>query len=157
MSLWRIATEGREFRANDLTGTGAERSGGRWNRPGLAVVYTSSSIALACLETVVHLGAAGLPLNRYLVRIDVPDDVWQAQELRTRDALPPEWDAIPEGSTSLDVGDAWLRSRRSALLAVPSVVVPEELNVLLNPAHPDAARISAHTLRRWHYDGRLTG
>lgn len=153
--LWRIATDTPEYEAHDLGGKGAEKTGGRWNRPGRPVVYSASSVALACLETVVHLNAAGLPLNRFLVRIEVPDELWQARRTLTPADLPVGWSAIPEGKVSLDIGDGWLQDARTALLAVPSVIVPEESNVLINPLHPQAAGIHAAKVRPWFYDQRL--
>jgi RES domain-containing protein len=153
--LWRIATDAREYEAHDMTGKGAEKTGGRWNRPGRPVVYTATSISLACLETVVHLNADDLPLNRFLVRIDVPDDIWNGRQILALPNLPIGWTALPEGKVSLDIGDAWLNAGSSALLVVPSVIVPEECNVLVNPLHPDAADISACKVRQWFYDHRL--
>jgi RES domain-containing protein len=111
---------------------------------------------LACLETVVHFKASGLPLNRHLVRFDVPDDVWAAPE--AFDLVHyVGWDAQPAGMVSLDFGDAWAAQQRSTLLRVPSVVVPEENNILLNPVHPDFARVSSTKLRRFDYDARIQG
>jgi RES domain-containing protein len=137
-----------------LSGEGARRSGGRWNRVGTPLVYTSGSIALACLETLAHLAAGDLPLNRYLVKVEVPDALWKAAEI-----FDPKnhvgWDAIPTGRVSLDAGDAWAAARTSALLTVPSVIVPEERNILINPAHPDTTQLRAIKLRRWTYDPRL--
>ena len=155
VSLWRIANDARDYEADDLSGKGAAISGGRWNRPGLPVVYTASNVSLACLETVVHLNSSGLPLNRFLVRIDVPDDVWAARTILPADELPGGWSAVPEGKVSLDVGDRWLKGRKTALLGVPSVVVPEEWNVLINPRHPAAKKIKAVKARPWFYDGRF--
>jgi RES domain-containing protein len=155
VALWRIAMASRTLPATDLGGRGAERSGGRWNNPGRPVVYASSSIALACLETVVHFNAGGLPLNRELVHIEVPDDVWAARLVRTAAELPRGWDEMPAGPVSAEVGNAWLDGLHSALLVVPSAIVPEEFNVLLNPRHAWAARLTAAVLRRWSYDGRL--
>lgn len=155
-SLWRIATDTPDYTADDLTGNGAELTGGRWNRKGSAVLYTSTNIALACLETVVHLNASGgLPLNRYLVEIDVPDSQWRLRRLKSPSSLPVGWDAEPPGAVSLDVGTDWLSIGTSLLLAVPPVIVPEEVNVLINPRHPAAAAISAIKHRRWLYDPRL--
>lgn len=153
ISVWRIATDAPGYTADDLTGTGAKLSGGRWNRPGNALIYCASNISLAVLETFVHLKAGSLPLNRYLVELAIPDDVWG----RAISLLPPAigWDAIPTGKTSLDEGDRWLKSNASALLIVPSVIVGEERNVLINPLHPDTARIAAHKRRKWGYDPRL--
>jgi RES domain-containing protein len=154
VSVWRIATDAPDYTADDLSGEGASRSGGRWNRAGTPVLYASGSIALACLETVVHLGADDLPLNRYLVRIDIPDAVWAAAlQLDARKNVG--WDAIPVGRISLNAGEAWAASRRSALFVVPSAIVPEEPNILISPLHADVARIRAHKLRRWTYDARL--
>jgi RES domain-containing protein len=155
ISLWRIATDAREYEAHDLGGRGAEASGGRWNRPGGAMVYTATSVSLACLETVVHLNADDLPLNRVLVHIAVPGAVWSARQALSAAELPIGWSAIPEGKVPLDIGDAWLKSASSALLAVPSAIVPEEFNVLINPAHAAAAAITATKTRPWFYDGRL--
>lgn len=155
ITLWRIGVDAPAYEAHDLGGKGAERSGGRWNRPGRPLVYASTSIALACLETVVHLGGGDLPLNRYLVRIDVPGEVWTRRIVRESHDLPLGWDAVPEGKVSLDLGDAWLRGLDSALLVVPSAIVPEEANVLINPVHPQAATLQAMKRRRWLYDGRL--
>jgi RES domain-containing protein len=75
-SVWRIATDTPGYTADDLTGAGAKISGGRWNRAGNAMLYCSSNISLAVLETFVHLKAGGLPLNRYLVELTIPDEVW---------------------------------------------------------------------------------
>lgn len=83
VSLWRIATDTTDYEADDLSGRGAELTGGRWNRKGTPVVYTASTPSLACLEAVVHLGASALPLNRFLVRIDVPDDVFGVRSQRS--------------------------------------------------------------------------
>src|SRR5437763_13633524 len=69
---WRIAPDTPDYTADDLTGEGARQSGGRWNRVGTPMVYASGSIELACLETIVHLRAGDLPLNRYLVQIELP-------------------------------------------------------------------------------------
>jgi RES domain-containing protein len=119
------------------------------------VVYASETRALACLETVVHLNASGLPLNRYLVEVSIPDDVWSAAQIETAASLKVGWDATPAGRVSVAFGTDWLRSRTSALLVVPSVIVPEESNVLINPNHPDAGRITALKVRNWLYDPRL--
>ncbi|HEY5797399.1 MAG TPA: RES family NAD+ phosphorylase [Bosea sp. (in: a-proteobacteria)] len=153
--LWRIATDTKAYTAEDMSGTGAKISGGRWNEVGVGLVYSSGSRALACLETVVHLNAGGLPFNRYLVEIDVPDDVWQAAKTADPSTLPVGWDAEPAGLESIRYGSAWVAGIGSALLLVPSVIVPEERNALINPLHPDAAKIKAHKVRRWLYDPRL--
>jgi RES domain-containing protein len=155
ISLWRIAADTPGYTADDLSGKGALVQGGRWNRKGTPAVYASSSIALACLETLVHLAAAGLPLNRYLVRIDVDDATWAAREKLK--APKVGWDAIPPGRVSIDSGEKWLAARACVLFEVPSVVVPEETNVIVNPRHPDARKLRAAKLRKWTYDARFGG
>ena len=153
-ALWRISVEAPTYTASDLSGKGAETTGGRWNAKGTSVVYSSTSIALAALETLVHFSAGSLPLNRYLVRIEVPEKVWkQAACLNPKNI--PGWDALPPGKSSVDWGQSWLLSGTSALAFVPSVIVPEENNCLINPSHADAALITAHVLRKWLYDSRI--
>jgi RES domain-containing protein len=115
-SVWRIATDTPSYQAHDLSGTGAKLSGGRWNAPGLAALYTSENRALACLETLVHLNSSGLPLNRYLVEIMIPDKIWQLAEHLTADNLAVGWEAEPPGQVSIGFGSRWLKEARSALL-----------------------------------------
>ena len=154
-SVWRIATDTRDYEADDLTGAGAKITGGRWNEPGIPMLYAAASRALACLETVVHLNAGGLPLNRYLVEIEVPDGIWAAAEIAEAASLDVGWDASPAGRVSISFGSRWAMSRRSLLLFVPSVIVPEENNILINPEHPDLSRLRARKVRKWLYDPRL--
>lgn len=151
--LWRIAVETPAYPASDLSGTGARITGGRWNSKGSPVVYCSTSIALATLETVHYLRGGGLPFNRYLVRIAIPDVVWDARQVL--EPFPGGWDAIPAGLAGKRAGDGWIAAGKSALLLVPSVIVPDEYNVLLNPRHADAAAVTASTVRRWSYDPRF--
>jgi RES domain-containing protein len=153
--LWRIGVDTPTYQADDLSGKGAEATGGRWNARGTPVVYASQTRALAALETLVHLNAGGLPLNRYLVAIEVSDATWSAAETLEASSLPVGWDAEPPDLVSIAAGTAWLTSNRSALLVAPSVIVPEEFNVLINPGHPDSRSITATKVRRWLYDPRL--
>ncbi len=157
VTVWRIASDTRLYEADDLSGAGAKATGGRWNDVGDAVVYTSETQALACLETVVHLNAGGLPLNRYLVAVTIPVELWAAaRTVRVAD-LPVGWDAEPAGRVSVRLGSEWLRSGASAVLRVPSVVVPDEYNVLINPGHLGSRGVRAVKVRKWVYDPRLRG
>lgn len=153
--VWRIAPDTPDYGADDLSGKGAEKTGGRWNRKGVAMVYCSSSIALACLETLVHLsGPDPLPFNRYLVRVAIPPSIWQHRSILT----PAEhvgWDAEPPGKVSTDWAGDWAESGRSLIAQVPSVIVPEEANILINPRHRDAKRLRTRKVRRWTYDPRF--
>jgi RES domain-containing protein len=157
MRLWRIAAETRRHAADDLSGTGAAQHPGRWNDDGQPALYTAPTIALAVLETAAHVHDAGLPLNRYLVRIDVPDVVWAAREVLDVAALPPSWAAIPAGRVSVQAGADWLRGLRAAILEVPSVIVPEEAAALVNPLHPDAKTLSARVVRLFEYNRLFRG
>jgi RES domain-containing protein len=154
-TVWRIATDTASWQADDLSGAGAKATGGRWNETGIAMVYASETRALACLETIVHLNAGGLPFNRYLVELTIPDEVWGNAQVATANGLRVGWDAEPAGLVSIQFGTAWVRAGGSALLLVPSVIVPEECNVLVNPAHADSARITSVKQRKWLYDPRL--
>ena len=151
MKLWRIAAETRKYAANDLSGGGAAVSPGRWNDEDEPVVYCAPTIAMAVLETAAHVDDAALPLNKYLVEIDVPDGVWLRREEVNIASLPVTWAAIPAGRASVTFGSNWLTSLRSPLLLVPSVIVPEEPIALINPAHADSARISAKVIRLFEY------
>lgn len=153
--VYRIATDALAYEADDMAGKGAELTGGRWTEEGVPVVYAAENRSLACLETVVHLAAAGLPLNRYLVEVAIPDAVWDAARRETKESLPVGWDARPAGRASVAFGTAWLRGRASAVLLVPSVIVIEEFCVLINPAHPACADVVASKKRLWLYDRRL--
>ncbi len=155
-TVWRIATDTKSYEADDLSGAGAKNTGGRWNAVGDPLVYTSETQALACLETVVHLNAGGLPLNRYLVSVTIPAAVWVGARTETPGSLPVGWDADPSGRASIQFGTTWIRSVASALLRVPSVIVPDDYNVLINPLHPDSRAIIAVKIRKWVYDPRLT-
>jgi RES domain-containing protein len=153
--LWRIAAITPDYSADDLHGKGAQSGGGRWNRAGTLMVYCSSSIALACLETIVHYRVkTPLPLNRYLVRIDVPEEHY---DKRTVFVLKdhPGWEVEPAGLVSIDWGTSWAQGNAALLAEVPSVIVPEETNLLINPRHPDIAQLHATLVRQWLYDSRL--
>lgn len=121
------------------------------------MVYAATSIALATLETAAHVDIGGLPLNRYVVELDVPADVWSKRVVFAVNKLPTAWNAVPAGRASIEVGSAWLQKARTAVAVVPSVIVPEELVALINPRHPDASRVSATSLRRFEYDSLFRG
>jgi RES domain-containing protein len=150
--LWRIAGDGPDYEAHELTGKGAEQAGGRWNRVGSPVVYASTTISLAALETLVNFTSSGIPMNRFLVSVDVPDKIWSCREAIM--TPPVGWTATPPGKVSVELGENWLKRRSSALLLVPSVIVHEEYNVLVNPRHPHCSEIRAHKIRPWVYDLR---
>lgn len=120
-----------------FSGEGARIAGGRWNRPGEAVVYASASLALAAIETFVHLGEDALHIGFVHFRIEIPDEVG----IRHCRRPPPVWRAEPPQESGMRYGSRWLRQGRTAVLEVPSAIVPSEMSYLLNPAHPDFRRI----------------
>ena len=153
MFLWRIAAVTADFDANDLDGQGAEKNGGRWNEKGTPLVYTSIAASTAMLEVIAHINAPAM--NRYLIRIEVPDDLWHG---RIQMLKPPlGWDAVPDSIVSRKVGQQFVANAQHPLLVVPSVIVPEDHNVLINPRHPDAGRIEVDLdgSRKLSFDLRL--
>jgi len=151
--VWRIATEAEGYPAHDTSGAGAERDGGRWNPMGVPLLYASESRALACLETLVHLDDR-LPLNRFLVELRIPEDAWERRTVFEKDGRAG-WDAEPAGETSIVWGEDWAKKRASLVAVVPSVIVPEEDNVLINPMHEAIESVTSTTVRKWLFDLRL--
>jgi RES domain-containing protein len=151
LTAWRIFQPRHAGAA--FTGAGARLYGGRRNSKGVAVVYTSQSLALAALELLVHLHAAQI-LERYRVTPVTFDpelvrDVDRAQ-------LPRNWRADPAPARLRAIGDRWVAGNESAVLCVPSAVIETEFNFLLNPAHADFARLVIGKSRPFRFDPRLT-
>lgn len=135
-----------------FSGEGARRHGGRWNGAGTELVYTAQSESLAMLELLVHLQASDLLAAYVTIRVDFDD----AQvEALSASALPARWRASPAPSRLQALGDRWVRERRSAVLRVPSALVPRESNYLLNPNHPEFTRLVRGEPVRCDFDPRL--
>jgi RES domain-containing protein len=147
--LWRIA---RRPYALDRLGTGARDTGGRWNSPGTAVIYTSATITIAALERLVHV-AGVVPADLVVVRVELPD-TYSSESPALAD-LPGDWNAIPPRPGSMGFGTRWARENRSLVLYVPSVVIPEDLNGVINPTHPEFDRVNMTIKRAFHYDPRI--
>jgi RES domain-containing protein len=126
---------------------------GRWHPRGMRVVYTSSSLALAVLESVVNAGRDSLPEDLIRIEIEVPDRL-TIERVSAAD-LPSNWRAYPAPPELASLGESWAREMRTPVLQVPSALVPEEANFLLNPAHPSAADIEVVTARSFVFDPRL--
>ena len=139
--------------ANDLSGKGAERSGGRWNSKGTALLYTSASRALCTTEIAVHTPLGNLPLDYKLISIDIPDEI-QIQELAAAD-LPADWKSIPHAHSTQQAGDRFVSEGIFAVLKVPSVVVQDEFNYLINPVHKDSRKIIITAIESFNFDERL--
>lgn len=147
--VWRLVTA--RFAETALSGEGARRYGGRWNRKGVPVVYTSSTLSLAMLEMLVQ----DQPLRaRYtMIPVDIPSGL-EIERLDI-DLLPANWRAPAALETLRRIGSDWTAGLTSAVLAVPSAVIPFEINYLLNPQHPDFAQITSGEPRELITDLRL--
>lgn len=148
ITAWRIC----KTRHAPFDGTGARLVGARWNSAGRAVIYAADSFAGAILEVLAHaIRPRTLPGAHHAVRIDVPHDV---AEVLTPASLPG-WD-VRGSAAAVIMGDLWLRQQRSAVLVVPAVPArPVGRNVLINPEHPDIARITVSAPFAVPWDERL--
>jgi RES domain-containing protein len=139
----------RRFVGAAFSGEGARRFGGRWNSPGVSVVDTSSSISLAILEWRAHLTQWPAP-SSIIIRIEFDAGlVWSPAK------LPGNWKRWPCTKTTAAVGDDWARSGKSAVLKLPSAIVPTEFNYVLNPAHRDFGKIKLGRPQLFKADPRL--
>ncbi len=139
--------------ANDLSGKGAEISGGRWNSKGTALVYTSASRALCTTEIAVHTPLGNLPTNYNLVSIEIPDEI-RIQYFHATD-LPDNWKSLPHSHSTQEIGDRFVAGGIFPVLRVPSVVVQDEFNYLINPLHPDSSKIKIKSIEPFSFDERL--
>jgi RES domain-containing protein len=147
MRAWRLAPS----RYPPFDGEGARLFGGRWNSPGVPLVYLADSLALAVLETLVHLGREHLPDDLLAHRVELPDETMEALE-----TVPADWLADPLRRQTRRFGDAWVREERSLALRVPSAVIPQEFNLLLNPRHPRAGELRTVDEHPFTLDPRLS-
>jgi RES domain-containing protein len=146
---WRIVKA--KHATTAFSGEGAARTGGRWNSRGVLAVYTSSTQALAALETLVHLNPPVF-FKFVVFRLHFDDGLMEKIPLRS---LPADWQGEPPPPSTKTIGDAWVRGMRSAVLVLPSVIIPGESNYLLNPAHPDFKHISVGKPEPFAFDPRL--
>jgi RES domain-containing protein len=142
MILWRISNYA------DLAGKGGLIVPGRWHRQGFAIVYCCDHPSTALLEILVHMDLDDLPLHFQLLKIQVPEDI--ALETVEIDAAE-----INDNDLTRQKGSNWLEDRSSCLLKVPSIILPEAGNVLINPQHADAARLVIENVARYPFDSRL--
>ena len=147
MLLWRISNYA------TLEGRGGLLASARWHTQGRSMVYLGETPAGALTEVLVHLELelADLPKTYKLLKAEAPEDL--AVRTITETDLPADWKENLTATRTM--GDEWLASRATALLRVPSVIVPETYNVLLNPEHPDAARVKVLSYREYPWDERL--
>ena len=153
MKVYRVERE--KYLKTTLTGRGASMSKGyRWNSLNTRLVYTSENRALAMLEVSVHLDLSeDLPADRYYVEIEIPGDI-TILEVKIED-LPGDWDAKPPTITTQIIGDDFVFQNEAAILKVPSSIVSQEFNYLINPNHPDAKRIKVINKIPMKFDNRF--
>jgi len=151
VTAWRIAK--RKHARAAFTGEGARLFGGRWNSPGLAVVYTAQSQSLAALEMLVHLESPELLANYILFEVGIDESLISRVELSQ---LPKNWRVDPPPANVRAMGDSWLVGGASAVLRVPSALVPGENNFLLNPHHKDFPKLHVGKPLPFRFDPRLT-
>jgi RES domain-containing protein len=151
ISVWRI--DKKEHSASSFSGEGAFVCGGRWSPRGVRAVYAAQSLALAALEKFVHLQGAAGAMGFVSFRIDVPESV----KVRHLDPahLPRDWRGVPAPASTQAVGAAWARKGDSAILRVPSVLIPSEYDYLLNPLHADFKSLRISAPEPFHFDQRM--
>ena len=151
MIAWRICKRVRARTAFD--GEGARLYPGRWNDKGVPMVYCADSLALACLEVFVHLDPDDLPDDLVSIRVEIPDGV--AIDDVDPSTLPRGWRKVPGPASLRAIGGEWVARASAVALRVPSAVIPEQRNVLLNPRHPDMTRVVTGLPRKFTFDPRL--
>ena len=148
--FWRIA---KKRYALDRMCEGSRLNGGRWNKPGFGALYVASSIELAALEKFVHTSGIA-PRDLVLVAVNVPDDsglIGQAD----LSSLPKGWNAMPVSDEAQAFGTTWLTETEQLALLVPSVVIPEAMNAIVNPGHPRYGEVTMTVVRPFDYDPRM--
>ena len=148
--VWRVVKG--KYGGEAFSGEGALKYGGRWNSIGTSMVYTSESLSLAALEILT--GGISTPLLGSYVKIPIDFDT-SFIELFASAALPKEWTNYPPSIKTQKIGDMWVKESRSVALKVPSVVIREEFNYLINQVHPDFKKISIGKPEAFSFDKRL--
>lgn len=152
MELYRITQE--RF-SEDLSGNGSRLFGGRWNSEGFFALYTSVTRSMALLETLAHAPAKMLNSNNYqLITLSVPDNIVAEEILLS--SLPEGWNAVDTPLFTKHIGDKFLNDKISLMLAVPCVLMPEEINYVVNPLHKDFRKVKILHKRRIRFDKRIT-
>lgn len=152
MLIYRIDRKKRQH--NTLSGIGAEIYGGRWNLPGTRAVYCAGSRSLAILEMLVHMDMKHVPNDRIIVKIEVPNE--KLIQYYDRKNLPPNWNKFPYKHNSQQVFSDWINLEDvGPVLALPSAVVPEEWNFIINPLHQKMNKIRVVEVQPLAIDERL--
>jgi RES domain-containing protein len=149
MRCWRIAIE---EAALDRSCEGAKQSGGHWHQPGVAALYAAETVELAVLEKFVH--CKGDEEGLVLVAIDLPDDPALGWDVPTAE-LPPGWDKLPSSDAAVAFGTEFLRAATHLYMRIPSTIVQEGGNLVINPRHPAYAQVGMKVARSFSFDPRM--
>ena len=149
MLVWRISSAA----WSELGGEGARLAGGRWNSPGTPVVYMSATLSLAALELFVHLDPEDDPNDLIAGSAEIPPTL-EIEYIRVK-RLTREWRQYPAPEALAEIGTQWVGRGKTPILCVPSAVIPQERNYLLNPAHADFGRIRVNDPVPFHLDPRM--
>jgi len=151
VTVWRICRA--KYAADAFSGGGGLRYGARWHCKGTRIVYTAGSLSLAALEYFVNLAAGPITEPLAAIPAEIPDSVHVVSV--GREELPENWREHPIPAQTRRVGTEWVEKGQSAVLAVPSVVIPSERNYLLNPAHAEFGKIRVGKPERFGFDSRM--
>lgn len=147
MIVYRLS---RKSYSADLSGKGAELSGGRWNSKGVAMIYTGQNVSLCMVEVAVHLPFGIVPVDYELITIEIPDNEIQELELNDFDWKSPQTMEITQA-----LGDEFVRKSEKLVLKVPSAVIQNEFNFLINPKHPKIKKLKIKSIVSFAFDKRL--
>jgi RES domain-containing protein len=150
--IWRICEA--TFAQSAFSGEGASIVGGRWNSKGKRMVYTAEHLSLAILEVFVHLNTPNMERDFFVaIKAEIPDDL--NVEYMNIDGLSLDWYLSGSKSSLQAVGNEWIDSARTPILAVPSAIVPQEYNYLINPLHPQFDRLIIDLPQPFNFDARM--
>jgi len=150
VSAWRLVHKRRA--ASAFTGDGARRYGGRWNNKGKKAIYAADSLALATLEIMVHAIVYEDLLSYLYFEVQFSNNLIETIKPAK---LPKNWRKDPAPAVCKNFGDRWLKSRSKPILKIPSVVLPESYNFIIDPVHPDYGRIKVSKPKPFHLDHRI--
>lgn len=139
--------------SRELSGKGAEKSGGRWNSRGVSMIYTSDSRALCTTEVAVHVPLGILPSDFKIISIEIPDHIKIL--VLPLSKLPTDWKSIPHSGSTQEIGDDFIKKNKAAVIKVPSAVVPGDFNFLFNPNHRDFLQINIKKIEDFAFNSRL--
>ncbi len=150
MIVYRLANK---KYSEDLTGTGAEITGGRWNFKGTKLLYTADSRALCMSEIAVHTPVGIMPQDYYLITIEIPD--FSQMKLIEPETLPKDWRKFPYSKSTQELGENLIKSNEYLYIKVPSAVVQGDYNILINPLHADFEKVKIIKTEKFNFDERL--